>query len=152
VDDDHTVMSTIVTAIDGSPSARAAVECAVAEACASGAGIEFVSAWSAPATGTLGGPAYVSEEMIYVERDAMREVLDEAKARAEEAGISAQTHLVAGDAAVEVCRLAYKRHAELIVMGSRGHKPLAAALLGSVAAHVVQHAHCPVMVVPARAA
>ena len=42
----------------------------------------------------------------------------------------------------------------MIVMGSRGHGPLAAALLGSVAAHVVQHAPCPVMVVPdpARAA
>src|SRR5919201_691178 len=93
-------MPTIIAATDGSPSARAAVDCAVAEAIAA------------------------------------------------EAGIAAETCLVSGDAAAEICRRADEQGASLIVMGTRGRKPLAAAILGSVAARVLQHAACPVMVVP----
>jgi len=141
-------MPTIIAATDGSPSAHAAVERAIGEARDSHATLDLVGAWSAPPNGALGAPTYMSEDTFYAGRDAITQILADAKARAVEGGIEAETHLVAGDAAVEICRLAAKRHASLIVMGSRGHGPLAAALLGSVAAHVLQHAHCPVMVVP----
>ena len=141
-------MSTIVVATDGSPAARAAVERALHEARLRNATIELVSTWSTPVNGVFGAPTYMSEDAFYATRDAMGEVLDEAKAEAAEQGVQVETHLVAGDPAVEICRLAEARHADLIIMGSRGHGPLAAALLGSVAAHVLQHAHCPVMVVP----
>jgi nucleotide-binding universal stress UspA family protein len=90
----------------------------------------------------------MSEDVFYATRDAMAEILAEAKADAAAQGVNAETRLVAGDPAAQICRLAEERDADLIVMGSRGHGPLAAALLGSVAGHVVQHAHCPVMVVP----
>ena len=141
-------MPTIIAATDGSPSAHAAVERAIAEARDSHATVDLVGAWSASPNGTLGAPTSMSEKVFYAGRDAMTQILDDAKARAAENGIEAETHLVAGDAATEICRLADKRQASLIVMGSRGHRPLAAALLGSVAAHVLQHAHCPVMIVP----
>ena len=141
-------MSTIVVATDGSPAARAAVERAVTEARASNATVELVGAWSTPVNGTLGAPTYMSEDVFYATRDAMAELLAAAKAHVAEAGIEAETHLVAGDPAAEICRLAEARRADLIIMGSRGHGPLAAAFLGSVTAHVVQHARCPVMVVP----
>ena len=36
----------------------------------------------------------------------------------------------------------------LLVMGSRGHGPVRRALLGSVAAHVIHQARCPVIVMP----
>ena len=42
--------------------------------------------------------------------------------------------------------------AEFIVMGTHGRSGLAHALLGSVAERVVQHAHCPVLIVPKRPA
>jgi nucleotide-binding universal stress UspA family protein len=141
-------MSTIVVATDGSPAAQAAVERALQEARRRNGTIEFVGAWTTPVNGALGAPTYMSEDVFYATRDAMGEILAEAKGGAAEQGVQAGTHLVAGDPAVEICRLAEERHADLIVMGSRGHGPLAAALLGSVAAHVVQHARCPVMVVP----
>jgi nucleotide-binding universal stress UspA family protein len=141
-------MPTIIAATDGSPSATAAVERALAEAAASNATVDLVGAWSAPPNGTLGAPTYMSEDVFYAGRDATAKILEDAKARADGAGVQAETHLVAGSAAVEICKLAQERKADLIIMGSRGHRPLAAALLGSVAAHVVRHAHCPVMVVP----
>ena len=38
--------------------------------------------------------------------------------------------------------------AELLVVGGRGHSPLAGLLLGSVALHCIVHGPCPVVVVP----
>jgi len=50
--------------------------------------------------------------------------------------------------------VAYSRDAnvDLIVMGTHGRSGLAHALLGSIAERVVQHAPCPVLIVPRRAA
>jgi nucleotide-binding universal stress UspA family protein len=53
--------------------------------------------------------------------------------------------VVRGNAAKVLLEAA--RGAELLVVGSRGHGSLAAALLGSVSQQCVQHATCPVVVV-----
>jgi nucleotide-binding universal stress UspA family protein len=44
--------------------------------------------------------------------------------------------------------IAASAEADLLVVGSHGHRPLADLLLGSVAAQCVRHAHCPVVVAP----
>jgi nucleotide-binding universal stress UspA family protein len=38
--------------------------------------------------------------------------------------------------------------AQMLVVGSRGHGTFAGIMLGSVSQHCVQHAPCPVVVVP----
>jgi nucleotide-binding universal stress UspA family protein len=56
-------------------------------------------------------------------------------------------HLRMGGVAEEVVSLAEELGVGLIVMGSRGHGGIRRALMGSVSASVVRHAHCPVMIV-----
>jgi nucleotide-binding universal stress UspA family protein len=41
----------------------------------------------------------------------------------------------------------HSRHADLLVLGSRGHTQVAGMLLGSTSDHCTRHASCPVMVV-----
>lgn len=40
-----------------------------------------------------------------------------------------------------------KRDIDLVVMGSRGHNPIAGAVIGSVTQRVLAHATCPVLIV-----
>ena len=55
--------------------------------------------------------------------------------------------LLAGRAATAIVEEAHAFGADLVVVGSRGHGPFQAMLLGSVSAEVVDHAPCPVLVV-----
>jgi nucleotide-binding universal stress UspA family protein len=49
-------------------------------------------------------------------------------------------HVVAG--------IAREVEADVIVVGTRGHGPMAGALLGSVAQHLLHEAPCPVLAIP----
>jgi nucleotide-binding universal stress UspA family protein len=57
-----------------------------------------------------------------------------------------ESHILRGDAAVAICRLAEDASARAIVIGSRGRGGLKRAVLGSVSDHVVRNAPCPVLV------
>lgn len=57
-------------------------------------------------------------------------------------------HLLAGPVDVEICRLAKRERADLIVIGTHGRTGLAHVLVGSVAERVVRHAARPVLTVP----
>lgn len=74
--------------------------------------------------------------------------LAQAKADAQAAGaIRAETRLLRGLTAAEMVRFAKDEAYDLIVMGTHGRKGVARALLGSVAARVVQMAECAVLTV-----
>ena len=70
--------------------------------------------------------------------------------RVKEAGLQCETAMLVGRPDSEIVARATATHAELIVMGTHGRSGLAHALLGSVAERVVQHAQCPVLIVPKR--
>lgn len=48
-----------------------------------------------------------------------------------------------------ICRLAAERNADVVVVGSHGHRALTDVLLGSVSSYVVHHSPCPVLVIRA---
>ncbi|MCA9162458.1 MAG: universal stress protein [Pirellulaceae bacterium] len=56
-------------------------------------------------------------------------------------------HLVAGDPADAIVRLAEEEQVEMIVLGSHGRTGLSRLLMGSVTESIVRHAKCPVLTV-----
>ncbi len=56
-----------------------------------------------------------------------------------------------GEADNDIVALAGKKKADLIVMGAKGSNSLADLLFGKTSTSVMEHAKCPVMVIPASA-
>lgn len=71
--------------------------------------------------------------------------------RVRAAGLNCETTTLIGRADTEIVNRARGTHADLIVMGTHGRSGLAHALFGSNVDRVVQHAPCPVLIVPKRA-
>jgi nucleotide-binding universal stress UspA family protein len=69
---------------------------------------------------------------------------------AERAGVTAEVHLVrgAGHPAKQLAELADRIDADLIVLGSRGHAPLAGVVLGSVTQQLLHVTGRPVLALP----
>ena len=73
------------------------------------------------------------------------EMVSAAKLR--ERGRAVETVVREGYPATAIEEEARSRHADLVVIGTRGHSGLKHLLLGSVAERVVQKAPCPVLAV-----
>ena len=69
---------------------------------------------------------------------------------AAELGFEAESLTVADDVTVAktLVRLARERDAQAIVVGAHGHSRLEKLFLGSTSRQVLEHTHCPVLVVP----
>jgi nucleotide-binding universal stress UspA family protein len=89
------------------------------------------------------------QQALEAVREDAQQVLDEQVQKLEEAGASVkEAHLRIGERRDQaIVHLAEELGAGLIVMGSRGLGGVRRALMGSVSASVVHHAHCPVMIV-----
>ena len=85
-----------------------------------------------------------------LENPAIREALD--KVKPEDPAVSCEHRLLLGAAPTQIVQLAADEKVDLIVMGSHGRGWLGRVLMGSVAAHVMRHAACPVLVVKASCA
>jgi nucleotide-binding universal stress UspA family protein len=86
------------------------------------------------------------------------ELLNKVETQVEEirkTGVDAELRLAtatAGGAARLVAEIAAEAGADVIVVGTRGHGPIAGALFGSVTQHLLHDARCPVLAVPPLAA
>ena len=86
-------------------------------------------------------------DLIESEIESLPLVLEEHADALRAAGLAVDTLLARGPAADRLMAHASEAFADLIVVGSRGRGPAASAILGSVSAHLVDHAPCPVLVV-----
>lgn len=135
----------VVVGVDGSAGAMRALDWATEEAACSGAMLEIHTAYGL-------GYVLVSPHLV---KEAMKGVLDEAIARVKRTAPEVETVGVGHEGSPVAALVEASKHADLLVVGSRGHGDFAELLLGSVSRHCVMHAFCPVVVVrhsPASAA
>ncbi len=92
---------------------------------------------------TIGSKFFEQEE-----KEALQN-LESVKARAAKEGVACDTALLeGGDPAGSIVDFAAEKKVDMIVVGRRGRKGLAKLLIGEVAAKVIGHAPCKVLVVP----
>jgi nucleotide-binding universal stress UspA family protein len=140
------VFKKVVWATDGSEAADRALPHAKAIAAESGAPVVVVYCEEFTMPGKGGGsvPVHANEDELQtkVERQVADLVSD---------GIAAtldSTRSRVGGAAHAIAEAAVREQADLIVVGTRGHTPLAGLLLGSVTQRLLHIAPCPVLAVP----
>jgi len=135
----------ILLATDGSQSAVHAEELVAAVAWPAGTTVEIV--W---AEQLLEEEIDLPDDLLDRSRAARRREIDDRlnalEARIAKGGRSVRARVVLGRPATVIVSEAEQLGADLVVVGSRGHGALASFALGSVAAEVVDHAPCPVLV------
>jgi nucleotide-binding universal stress UspA family protein len=140
----------IVVGVDGSSHSKSALRWAITQARLSGATVEAVTAWQDPGMVgyAFGGvPTMYSavESIATITEKVLAETIAEVLGEQDRA-VEVRTRVVHGRPAPTLLEAAIG--AEMMVLGSRGHGAFAGMLLGSVSQHCVQHAPCPVLVVP----
>ena len=140
-------MQQILIATDGSPSSHEAIEVGLELAKEQGADVTFVHVTDPNEFqgGRPGMHAIAHREAI----DDSELALKEAAEAAEGAGVSYALERISGETVESIVTLADEKHADLIVIGSRGRGAVTTALLGSISHGVLRRAERPVLVVKA---
>jgi nucleotide-binding universal stress UspA family protein len=144
---------TIVVGVDGSAASLEALEWAADEARLRGAKLVALHSWVFVPAAPIGDPGMIAipagdlAGQLEAESEAARAELSESISATlgAAAGVEVEARLVEGDAGDAL--VAASAGADLVVVGSHGRSGLRAAILGSVSRQVVDHAHCPVVVV-----
>lgn len=147
-------MSTIVVGVDPSPCGAAALDWALTEAVATGASLLAVQAWALRAYAVEAfmnaSPQVDAVEAIQVQLEADEQLKLAVERIPGSDTVVCTARAVCGPAAQVL--LDQAADAAMIVLGSRSHRALSRAVLGSVTSSVLHHATVPVVVVPERGA
>jgi nucleotide-binding universal stress UspA family protein len=144
---------TVVVATDGSDHAERAAR-KVADLIHPDAHIVIASAMLGPDAVDLqgtgfAGPTVTPQEAEELRRSAQVEASGEAASAARAFGSRPVTEqVIEGEAGPALAALAEQLDADLIVVGSHGKGIVGRFLEGSVSRYLLDHAHCPVLVVP----
>jgi nucleotide-binding universal stress UspA family protein len=133
----------VVVGVDGSPTSRRALAWALEEARARHCRLVAVHAWQIAAIGDLYATAHLAADAL---RDGAERLLQRELAQADTTGVTVEACLEHGSAAAALVEASTT--ASVVVVGSRGHRPLTGLLLGSVSDQVAHHARSAVVVVP----
>lgn len=133
-------LHTILVGHDGGEESQAALDAALA----TGARVRLVRVIAPTVTGSQAAIAGAWIPPLEIERES-RELFEK-----EFGGLEGvERELLLGDPVGELA--ARSEHADLLLLGSRGHGPHSSVLLGSVSGALVRKAACPVMLVPSGA-
>lgn len=91
------------------------------------------------------------DQLVEAETKFHGEVVAKAETKLRGTGLQLETRVLTGDPRDVLVRTAQDERADLLIVGSHGRSGIAKFVLGSVAAHVVTHAPCSVLVVKAKA-
>jgi nucleotide-binding universal stress UspA family protein len=134
----------ILVAFDGSKYSNKAVREAIDMAKTSGAELFIVSAVDVTEEFEAHAPG-LTDKMI----EKTRKLLDKITEKISVTEIKVDKEVHVGDPYEIIVNAAKKKRADLIVMGSHGRTGITRLLMGSVAAKVIGHAPCSVLVVTA---
>ena len=137
----------IVVGVDGSPSAKVAVDWAAREAALRNVPLTLVSVCPPPLLFLWPEVPMPQEYAAYQERRCA-DFIEDARAVVDEAtggGVRILTEIPTGPTLPTLVDMTVD--AELIVTGSRGLGAVSRVLLGSVSAGLLRHAHCPVAII-----
>ena len=142
-------MPGIVVGIDGSQRSARALEWALRQGAVRHAAVTVLTVHMVPASPWTGNPVILAGDPAEQERvfKAADELTQQVASRL--GGLRPEhvtVRAVTGYPAKEL--IDASRDADLVVVGSRGAGGFARLMAGSVSSQVVQHAHCPVVVVP----
>jgi nucleotide-binding universal stress UspA family protein len=142
-------MPGIVVGIDGSHHSTRALEWALKEAALQHAPLTVLTVHPVVASAWTGNPVRLGadsedqEKMLQAAEELTAKVTDQV---GDSRPDSVTVRAVSGFPAKELIEAS--RDADLVVVGSRGAGGFAKLLVGSVGSQVVEHARCPVVVVP----
>jgi nucleotide-binding universal stress UspA family protein len=140
------MFKTILWATDGSATADRALPYAKALAAGEGAKLLVVHCKEIIVGGRGSGyPVNADEEELLAKIQGQ---VDELKAEGVDAALEVISGVASG-AAHAIADVARDEHADLIVVGTRGHAPVAGLLVGSVTQRLLHVSPCPVLAVPA---
>lgn len=143
-----TTFKTIVIGTDGSTEADAAF--ALAASMAQSESARLVVVHVVELLSGKGGryPLHADEDEIHA-----KVVAAVGKLKRKGVAVDLEVHQIAyGGPAHIIAQLADREDADLIVVGNRGHNPVAEIMLGNVPVRLMHIAHRPVLVVPAKSA
>jgi nucleotide-binding universal stress UspA family protein len=144
----------ILLAVDGSVSSDRATQLVASFPLPPDSVVRVVSAqqphsdvlsvsWASIGSGR-GGTAVETEDQVDARHH--REAIERAEIALNRPGLKVEGFLLRGRSGSAIVDEATSFHADLVVLGSRGHGAIATMVLGSTASEVVDHAPCPVLV------
>ncbi len=142
-------MPGIVVGVDGSPNSGRALDWAMGQAVAVNTALTVVAVHEVPKSYWGGIPVIGSSDQPIMNelRQAAEEMTRKAADRLGGDGpASVQVRVVSGFVVRELVDAS--QQADLLVVGARGGGGFAHLLMGSVSSQVVDHATCPVVIVP----
>jgi nucleotide-binding universal stress UspA family protein len=141
----------VAVGVDGSPAAATALELAFVEAQRRGTGLVVFHAWEDTQAvvyptgyGVWTVPSGIGDELEAEARALVDRALTEPASRHPDVAVSVRVERGHPTTAV----IEESRHAQLLVLGVRGHGALHRMTFGSVSSAAIRHAECPVLVAP----